>query len=230
MATVKTYHLPPTALIPNSPHPLLHYPGVLLPTSPSFPLPSNSASSSPDSPLPPSQIHTLFHSNAWRTQWIFRYGHTQRSHYHSSTHEVMAVLSGNATIRFGVADTSADMEANTHGSSSSGVEAWEKGGVEIFAQRGDVFVLPAGTAHKTYNTKPDAEFALLTPGDGHRIVRQEEAGGLGEEGYYETVRRKLEEVQLDGFTMLGAYPWHGGEWDFREGGEDEGAYEVSSNW
>jgi uncharacterized protein YjlB len=217
MVLVKTYHLPPTALIPNSPHPLLHYPGLL--TSP-----STTSSDDPTTPIRPATIHETFHTNGWRTQWIFRYGPTQRSHYHSRAHEVMAVLSGSATIRFGVADTVEDMDANTHGSAEEG---WERGGIEVHAERGDVFVLPAGTAHKTYDTQPRAEFALLTEGDGHRIVREGELGEGDVEGYYEVVRRKLEGVKLDGFTMLGAYPVEGGEWDFQKGGEDEGAYEVS---
>lgn len=86
----------------------------------------------------------------------------------------MAVLSGSATIRFGVADTTDDMAANTRG------EGYESGGVELQANAGDVFVLPAGTAHKTYATRPGAEFKLLTPGDGHRIDAKEEGGDVGE--------------------------------------------------
>lgn len=199
MVEVKKYQLPPTALIPNSPHPLLHYPGLLRDKVENT------------SRLTPPKVHDLFNSNGWRTQWIFRYGQTQRSHYHSGVHECMAVLSGSATIRFGVADTTADMEANTTGG------AWEGGGIELHAEAGDVFILPAGTAHKTYDTRPEAPFALLTPGDGHRIL-----GGAGAD----EVRKALEEVELSGFTMIGAYPYGGGEWDFAEGGESEGAYEV----
>ena len=187
MVEVKKYHLPPTPLIPNSPHPLLHYPGLL---------PSTSAA----------EVHSLFTSNNWRTQWIFRYGTTQQSHYHSKAHECMAVLSGTATIRFGVADTSDDLQQSTYGS------AQESGGIEIDAKAGDVFILPAGTAHKTFNTAPQAEFKLLTPGDGHEIAA-EDAG------------RALAAIELDGFTMIGAYPRDGGEWDFQKGGEDVGVFE-----
>lgn len=42
-----------------------------------------------------------------------RYGQTQLSHSHSKAHEVMAVLSGHATIRSGVTNTSEDMQDNT---------------------------------------------------------------------------------------------------------------------
>lgn len=190
MIQVHKYYLPPTALVPNSPQPLLHYPGFF-------------ASAEKCSAK---KANETFQENGWETQWIFRYGQTQRSHYHSGVHECMAVLSGTATIRFGVADTSEDMRENTFGS------AREEGGIELQARAGDVFILPAGLAHKTYNTQPSAEFTLLTPGDGHHI-----AGG--------DVAKALEETKLSGFTMIGAYPRGSGYWNSQKGGEDSGAYE-----
>ena len=196
MVEVKKYHLPPTALMPNSPQPLLHYPGFLS---------QETTTKGKDSVA--IQAHDLFAKNGWETQWVFRYGQTQTSHYHSGVHECMAVLTGNARIRFGVADTVDDMEENTHGSGR------EEGGVEIDARAGDVFVVPAGVAHKTFDTTP-AEFALLTPGDGHHVMAKDGS-----------VRDALKDVKLDGFTMVGAYPRGGGRWDFAVGGEDEGEYE-----
>ncbi|KIW72113.1 hypothetical protein PV04_00333 [Phialophora macrospora] len=187
---VQKYQLPPTALVPNSPFPLLHYTGLF----------------SPGTEIKAADIYDLFTQNGWRVQWIFRYGPTQRSHYHGGAHECMAVLSGTATIRFGVADTSPDLDENTHG------PAREEGGIEIEAKAGDVFLLPAGTAHKTYNTKPEAEFTLLSPGDGH---------GIGADD----ARAALANVKLSGFTMLGAYPEDGSAWDSKRGGEDVGSYE-----
>lgn len=196
MVEVKKYHLPPTKLIPNSPHPLLHYPGIL----------SEKVNRAGTAWL----VHDLLGSNGWDTHWIFRYGPTQEAHYHSSTHECMAVLSGTATIRFGVADTDKDLEASTYG------DAREEGGILVEARAGDVFVLPAGLAHKTHNTKPEAPFALLTPGDGHGVDASANDGD---------VRKTLEKLELDGFTMLGAYPKEGGCWDFAVGGDSEGKYE-----
>ena len=117
----------------------------------------------------------------------------------------MAVLSGTATIRFGVADTSDDMKDNTYGS------AKEDGGVEVQAKAGDVFIIPAGVSHKTYDTLPAAEFALLTPGGGHGMPVPDPGATLGK-------------IQLDGFTMIGAYP-KGSAWDFMEGGENSGKYD-----
>lgn len=190
MVQVKKYYLPPTPLIPNSPQPLLHYTGLTLP-----------------SPSPtPTDFYDLFRKNGWSVHWIYRYGTTQRSHYHSGIHECMAVLSGTATIRFGVADTSPDPGDNTEG------DAREPGGVEIEAEAGDVFLLPAGTAHKTHDARPEAEFALLTPGDGHGVDAADERG-------------VLDEVRLSGFTMIGAYPEGRGSWDAMTGGENSGEYE-----
>lgn len=189
MAQVKSYHLPPTRLIPNSPFPLLHYPGFLA---------ERVNCSAP-------KAYDLFSSNGWQVQWIFRYGDTQEAHYHSAAHECMAVLSGEATIRFGVADTDEDLEKNTYGHS------WEQGGIELHARAGDVFVLPAGTSHKTYRTKPSGSFALLTPGEGRQITAN-------------STRDALADIELTGFTMIGAYPT-GSQWDFMRGGEDHVDFE-----
>lgn len=121
-------------------------------------------------------------------------------------HECMAVLSGTATIRFGVADTDPDWEKSTHGT------AKEAGGIELQAKAGDVFVLPAGTAHKTFDTSPADSFILLTPGNGHGIDADDP-------------RDALAKLELSGFTMIGAYPRNGGGWDFATGGENKGEYE-----
>ncbi|KUI65746.1 Uncharacterized protein YjlB [Cytospora mali] len=187
---VKKYILPPTPLIPNSPLPVLHYPSFL---------------SSPSS-RNPARVHDLFSINGWQVQWIHRYGPTQRSHYHSAAHEGMAVLSGEATIRFGIADKpGADLEESTYW------KGREDGGVEVRAKAGDVFILPAGVAHKTFDTEPVGEPQLLTPGDGHHVAGED-------------VTKALEGIKLSGFTMIGAYP-EGGEWDFAVGGEHEGKFE-----
>nr|OQO17314.1 hypothetical protein B0A51_12155 [Rachicladosporium sp. CCFEE 5018] len=176
MVNVKTYHLPPTPLIPNSPQPLLHYPGLL-------------ANETSDTIL--TKAYDLFDSNAWELQWIFRYGPTQPSHYHSHTHECMAVLTGSGVIRFGVADT---------GSNDSD---HEEGGVTVSASAGDVFVIPAGVAHKTHEVQPITSFELISPGTGHGIPGVDP-------------RKQLQEVKLEGFTMLGAYPRGSKGWDFAE--------------
>lgn len=190
---VRQYHLFPTDLIPNSPRPLLHYRNVL-------------AKKAGASHCDPGEVWDMFTKNEWDVQWIFRYSDTQVSHYHSKAHECMAVLSGTATIRFGVADTSPDMMENTYGS------AWEKGGVTLDAEAGDVFIIPAGVAHKTHKARPEAEFKLMTPGSGHGIEADDP-------------KKALSEIKLDGFTMMGAY--NGGKWDFvATGGDFESVWSV----
>jgi len=134
MATkVRAYKLPPTLLIPNSPYPLLHYPGIVrdLVSRPNFKT---------------SDIFDLFAQNGWQSQWVARYGPDIQSHYHSTTHEAMVVISGEgATIRFGVADAP-DWKQGALGIGERG--AGEEGGLEIRAALGDVFIVPAGVSHK----------------------------------------------------------------------------------
>lgn len=122
----------------------------------------------------------------------------------------MVVLSGTATIRFGVADTDRDLDRNTWGGAA------EEGGVEVEAVAGDVFVIPAGVAHKTYDTTPATPFALVSPGQGRGITVPDPAAALAR-------------VKLRGYTMMGAYPYNCGNWDFSMGGEDLGRFEESWN-
>ena len=189
MVETKIHHIAPTALMPNSPLPLIHYRGLLK-----------------ESERTSGHAFDLFWNNEWRVQWLVRYPHTQRAHYHGASHECMAVLTGTATIRFGVGDTEVDLERNTHGG------AWEDGGIELEAQAGDVFIIPAGVSHKTYNTLPAADFERLSPGDGHEL-------GI------EDARKAFHGIELSGFTMLGAYP-KGCQWDFLVGAEHDGNYEA----
>ncbi|KAI4199066.1 MAG: hypothetical protein LQ350_004888 [Teloschistes chrysophthalmus] len=181
--TITAHHLPPTPLIPNSPHPLLHYKSH-------FPSHPNAG-----------EIHALLTRNGWTTQWIYRYGPTQPSHYHSRTHECMIVLHGSATIRFGIADT----EFQDSGG----------GGIEVVAEAGDAFLVPAGVAHKTFNTHPQpSTFKLLTPGDGHGLPH------CPNEREEREVLEKVEGV-LEGFCMLGAYPRGSADWNFVTGEEGD---------
>lgn len=193
MVEIRKYHIPPTGLIPNSPRPLLHYKNAI---------PAKPGSTHRDAVT----VYDAFTRNGWRVTWAFRYGPTQRAHFHSRAHECMAVLSGSATIRFGAGDTSTDLQESTYGG------AFEGGGVELEAEAGDVFVIPAGVAHKSFGTKPQGELTLLTPGDGHSIEAEDPRKAVGE-------------IELSGFTMLGAY--NGGDWDFvTSGGEYEKTWAV----
>ncbi len=200
---VNPYSLPPTALIPNSPYPLLHYPGLL-----------SSLVASTD--FKTTDIFDLFASNGWQTQWIARYGPDIQSHYHSTTHECMAVISGEgATIRFGVADgTQWD-----HGKFAIGERAdGEEGGLELQARLGDVFIIPAGVAHKTFAPKPTtSKLAFHQPDD----IKEGKAKEISPD--LEKKRRDFyAKIPIEGeFMMMGAYPY-GGLWDFAIGGEHLG--------
>lgn len=56
-------------------------------------------------------------------------------------------------------------------------------------------MLPAGTTHKTYNTKLADSLTLLTLGDGYGIAGSDVYDALDEI-----------EMRLLGFTMIGVYP------------------------
>lgn len=224
--TTDQYYILPTALIPNSPRPLLHYKNVL---------PIVGRDEEGFGRVDPVAGHALFRKNRWNVAWIYRYGATQYSHFHPTVHECMVVLSGRATIRFGAGDISEDLEENTHGN------AWEKGdvvtpddprgaavipggrpgvfvvpsgGVTLEAKAGDVFVIPAGVAHKTHNTQPEAPFKLMSPGGGHGF-------GLSDE----EMPAALASIPLSGFTMLGAYI--STDWDSAiRGGNFEASWAV----
>lgn len=199
---VRTYSLPPTKLIPNSPHVLIHYHGLL-------------TSLVKDGSFSTNQIYDLFASNGWQSQWIARYGPNQNSHYHSGAHECMVVISGgSAKIRFGVADSKEDREQDL-GLGTAGRDlneaGREEGGVLLDAAVGDVFILPAGVAHKTHNTLPRTEgIEFHQPPD--------KSNDKGTREFFEKIPVKGE------FMMMGAYP-KGEEWDFAIGGEHEGHYD-----
>jgi uncharacterized protein YjlB len=98
------YFLKDDLLFPNSPYPALHYKRVLNLTD-------------------VKSITNLFKEHNWTNNWeagIFEY-----HHYHSNTHEVMAVADGSTELQLGGDD-----------------------GKILFIEKGDVVVIPAGVAHK----------------------------------------------------------------------------------
>ncbi|HEY9001555.1 MAG TPA: hypothetical protein VIM89_09385 [Mucilaginibacter sp.] len=73
--------------------------------------------------FPGIHVKNIFERNNWTNSWdsgIFTY-----HHYHSTTHEVLGIYSGSATIQLG------------------GDE-----GPKLLLEKGDVLVIPAGVAHK----------------------------------------------------------------------------------
>lgn len=135
----------------------------------------------------------------------------------------MVVIAGSgATIRFGVADRAGWVASSVAGARGDG----EQGGVEIHAQLGDVFVIPAGVSHKAFSPLPDtgAELAFYQPDD----VAAGRAGDVSAEREREH-REFFGGVEIrEEFMMMGAYPY-GGVWDFAVGGEHGGREEVVWN-
>lgn len=73
------------------------------------------------------RMESIFNGNNWTGIW--RNGIYGYHHYHSNTHEVLGVCSGTAEIQFGGPD-----------------------GATFRLSKGDVAVLPAGTAHKNISS------------------------------------------------------------------------------
>lgn len=76
------------------------------------------------------QVQAVFAENRWGGSWIdgiFGY-----HHYHSTAHEVLAICSGQAEVRFG----------GEHG-------------ITCTVSAGDVIVIPAGVAHKNFGSNDE---------------------------------------------------------------------------
>ena len=82
-AEVLTYFLKDDGAVPNSPLPLLLYPGVLV-----F-----------DDGDPAAVCEQVFHGNGWGDSW--RNGIYSFHHYHSTAHEVLGICGGIAKVQFG---------------------------------------------------------------------------------------------------------------------------------
>jgi uncharacterized protein YjlB len=73
--------------------------------------------------FPAGEVKDIFSHNDWKNSW--QSGIHTFHHYHSNTHEVLGVVRGETIIELGGDD-----------------------GVRLKIQKGDVIILPAGTAHK----------------------------------------------------------------------------------
>ncbi|MEM1504297.1 cupin domain-containing protein [Domibacillus sp. 8LH] len=78
----------------------------------------------------PSEIEPAFNRNGWTNSWVN--GIFDYHHYHTNTHEVLGVKSGDAVVQIG-----------------------GEQGERLEIQTGDVIVLPAGTGHKRLSQSPD---------------------------------------------------------------------------
>lgn len=73
--------------------------------------------------FPATHVKNLFKKNGWSNSWDA--GVLEYHHYHSITHEVLGIYSGETTLQLG-----------------------GEGGVQVNIEKGDVLVIPAGVAHK----------------------------------------------------------------------------------
>ncbi|MFP8489588.1 cupin domain-containing protein [Gracilimonas sp. Q87] len=81
----------------------------------------------------------LLEDNGWRNAWVN--GIYSYHHYHSTTHEVLAVISGSAKVKMG----------------------GDKG-EEISISEGDVIVIPAGVGHCRLSSSDDFQVVGAYPG------------------------------------------------------------------
>ena len=136
--------------IPNNPNlPLLVYPGAL-----------------PEPERQPSRCKELLAENGWGGAWVN--GVFSYHHYHSTSHEVLVIVEGDARIAFG------GPEGNT---------------VEVEA--GDAVVIPAGVGHR--NADSSGDFAVVGA-----YPRGQENYDLrtGEEGERPKVLKNIRDVPL----------------------------------
>jgi uncharacterized protein YjlB len=101
-------------IFPNNPLPLLFYRHAI----------------AIDAKVPASIFEQRFAQNNWTNSW--RDGVYPFPHYHSTSHEVLGVYSGGATLRLGGED-----------------------GKNVEVHSGDVIVIPAGVAHQNISASDD---------------------------------------------------------------------------
>jgi uncharacterized protein YjlB len=119
----KQFNFKDDGIFPNSPLPLLFYRQAL----------------TPDRKDPASIFEGRFAGNDWTNSW--RNGVYSFPHYHSTSHEVLGVYSGSATLRLG-----------------------GKRGKNVDVHAGDVIVIPAGVAHQNISASDDFGVVGAYPG------------------------------------------------------------------
>ena len=134
---VHTFVFTDDGLSPNSPLPVVIRQGAV----------------TPDASDPAKSIERVFAKNGWTNSWrgeVYDY-----HHYHSTTHEVMGVAAGSATIRFG-----------------------GEGGETFGVSTGDVVIIPAGVGHAAIKASPDFMVVGAYPDGRDWDVMRDDAGQI----------------------------------------------------
>jgi uncharacterized protein YjlB len=115
-AQPQTFYFKDDGKIPNSKFPLLVYKDALSPG------------------ITPAKLKKQFATNNWTNSW--ENGVYSFHHYHSTSHEVLGVYSGSASLQMG-----------------------GENGEKINVQAGDVIIIPAGVGHK--NLRASSDFGIV---------------------------------------------------------------------
>ena len=137
-------------IIPNSRLPLIVRRGAIQPSAPD----------------PAKAFEATFAKNGWTQSW--RAGIYDYHHYHSTAHEVLGIVSGSATVRFG-----------------------GEGGETVAVTAGDVVVIPAGVAHALV-TESDGFLVVGAYADGRDWDLVRAAQGQVDQG----ARQRTKQVPL----------------------------------
>ena len=140
----QTLHFPGDGAIPNSALPVLVYRGLQVAGD-------------------PAGAERVFAANNWRGAW--RNGIYSFHHFHSTAHEVLAIVAGRASVRLG-----------------------GPGGETLEVSRGDVLVLPAGTGHCNEGSSADLLVVGAYPEGMSRDLRR------GDPAEYDEARANIASV------------------------------------
>lgn len=147
----EAFYLKENQPFPNNSLPVLYYPGAIIQLL--------------HSPGSSQRALTFLAGNGYTNGWvngIFSY-----HHFHSNTHEVLACISGEASVQLG------------------GPEA-----PMYQFRKGDVLLLPAGTSHKRLDATPDFRIVGAYP------ERREPDMQRGDTQDYEKIKESIRQVPL----------------------------------